>query len=138
MFTINDHISDNSIQIKIKFTFTVYEYITAYEYILLSNLIYIYIYIYITYIIYIRSSFDLSCTDELPKSETAAVYKLIVYVYTYTYTFVFFVYCNIAATHTHAVHTDFTFTKSFPAGFTWSLTLVETAYPNLNIIQVIN
>ena len=98
--------------------------------------IYIYIYIYITYIIYIRSSFDLSCTDELPKSETAAVYRLIVYVYTYT--FVFFVYCNIAATHTHAVHTDFTFTKSFPAGFTWSLTLVETAYQNLNIIQVIN
>ena len=97
-----------------------------------------YIYIYITYIIYIRSSFDLSCTDELPKSETAAVYRLIVYVYTYTYTFVFFVYCNIAATHTHAVHTDFTFTKSFPAGFTWSLTLVETAYQNLNIIQVIN
>ena len=45
--------SDNSIQINIKFTFTVYEYIIVYEYILLSNLIYIiyqyniYIYIYI-------------------------------------------------------------------------------------------
>ena len=37
IFTINDHISDNSIQINIKFTFTVYEHIIAYEYILLSN-----------------------------------------------------------------------------------------------------
>ena len=27
IFTINDHISDNSIQINIKFTFTVHEYI---------------------------------------------------------------------------------------------------------------
>ena len=35
--------SDNSIQINIKFTFTVHEYIIVYEYILLSNLIYIYI-----------------------------------------------------------------------------------------------
>ena len=52
IFAINDHISDNSIQIKIKFTFTVYEYITAYEYILLSNLIYICIYIYNLYNIY--------------------------------------------------------------------------------------
>ena len=40
--------SDNSIQINIKFTFTVHEYIIVYEYILLSNFIYIYIYIYIT------------------------------------------------------------------------------------------
>ena len=39
IFTINDHISDNSIQINIKFTFTVYEYIIVYEYILLSNFI---------------------------------------------------------------------------------------------------
>ena len=39
--------SDNSIQFKIKFTFTVYEYIIVYEFILLSNLMYIYIYIYI-------------------------------------------------------------------------------------------
>ena len=30
---INDHISDNSVQINIKFTFTVFEYIIAYEYI---------------------------------------------------------------------------------------------------------
>ena len=37
--------SDNSIQFKIKFTFTVYEYIIVYEFILLSNLMYIYIYI---------------------------------------------------------------------------------------------
>ena len=48
IFTINDHISDNSVQINIKFIFTVYEYIIVYEYILLSNFIYIYnIYIYI-------------------------------------------------------------------------------------------
>ena len=33
IFTINDHISDNSIQINIKFTFTVYEYVFVYEYI---------------------------------------------------------------------------------------------------------
>ena len=50
IFTINDHISDNSIQVNIKFTFTVYEYI------LLSNLTYIiykyniYIYIYIMFL----------------------------------------------------------------------------------------
>ena len=36
--------SDNSIQINIKFTFTIHEYIIVYEYILFSNLIYIYIY----------------------------------------------------------------------------------------------
>ena len=36
--------SDNSEQINIKFTFTVYEYIIVYGYILLSNLIYICIY----------------------------------------------------------------------------------------------
>ena len=47
MFTINDHISDNSIQIDITFRFTIYEYIIVYEYVLLSNLIYMYIYIYI-------------------------------------------------------------------------------------------
>ena len=50
--------SDNSIQINIKFTFIVYEYIIVYKYILLSKLIYIYIYIYIynKYIIYILKS----------------------------------------------------------------------------------
>ena len=50
---IKDHISDNSIQINIKFTFTVYEYTTLYEYILLFNYIYIYMNIYIIYILYI-------------------------------------------------------------------------------------
>ena len=51
IFTIIDHISDNSIQINIRFTSTVYEYIIVYEYILLSNFMYIlyllYIFIYI-------------------------------------------------------------------------------------------
>ena len=50
IFIIKDHISDNSIQINIKFTFTVYEFITLYEYILLFNYIYIYIYINIAFI----------------------------------------------------------------------------------------
>ena len=45
IFTINDNISDNSIQINIRFPFTVYEYKIVYEYILLSNNIYIYIYV---------------------------------------------------------------------------------------------
>ena len=57
IFTINDHISDNVIQINIKFTFTVYEYIIKHEYILLSNFLYIYI-----YIIYI------DCQDTLLKT----------------------------------------------------------------------
>ena len=33
IFTINNHIFDNSIPINIKFTFTVHEYIIVYEYI---------------------------------------------------------------------------------------------------------
>ena len=37
IFTINDHIFDNSVQINIKFTFTVYEYTIVYEYIRLPN-----------------------------------------------------------------------------------------------------
>ena len=40
---------------------------------------YIYIHVYTYKYICSRSSFDLSCTDELSKSETAAVYRLIVY-----------------------------------------------------------
>ena len=50
IFTINDHISDNSIQINIRFTFTAHEYIIVYKYILLSNfrsILYIIYYIYI-------------------------------------------------------------------------------------------
>ena len=39
IFTINDHISDNSIQINIKFTFTVHEYIIVYEYIWIYSII---------------------------------------------------------------------------------------------------
>ena len=76
---INSH---NPIQINIKFSFTVYEYIIVFEYILLSNLIFIYI------------------------------------------NFVFFVHCNIVATHTH---------NPFQL-----VLLVETVYPIVNMIQVIN
>ena len=38
-----------------------------------------------------RSSFDLSCTDELSKSETAPVYRLIEYIYIYIprYTYIY-------------------------------------------------
>ena len=46
IFTINDHISDNSIQINIRFTFTVYEYIISYKYILLSNFIYVWVWVH--------------------------------------------------------------------------------------------
>ena len=40
----------------------------------------------------------------------------------------FFVYYNIVSTHPHAGLTGFTFTWSFPAGFTWLLSLVETVH----------
>ena len=62
-----------------------------------------------------------------------------IYIYIYIYiNFAFFVYCNIVETHTDNGHTGFAFTYSFTAGFTGSLLLVETAYPILNMIQVIN
>ena len=38
MCTINDHISDDSVHINIKFTFTMYEYIIVYEYMQFSFL----------------------------------------------------------------------------------------------------
>ena len=41
-----------------------------------------------------------------------------IYICIYITDFVFFVYCNIVATHTHDCYTGFTFTQSFPAGFT--------------------
>ena len=51
LFTINDHISDNSIQINIKFTFTVYEYILLSSFLHIQYIYkYIYIYIYNIYI----------------------------------------------------------------------------------------
>ena len=61
--------------------FVIFQFLYTY------HLIYIYIHIYI-YILYTyrymysgpsRSSFDLSCADELSKSETAAVRRLILY-----------------------------------------------------------
>ena len=39
--------SDNSVQINIKFTFTLYEYMIVYGYMVLSNFLYIYIYVYV-------------------------------------------------------------------------------------------
>ena len=53
IFTVDDHISDNSLQINIRFTFTVYEFIIVYKYIVLSIFIYIYIYIIIFNYIYL-------------------------------------------------------------------------------------
>ena len=52
--------------------------------------------------------------------------------------FMCFVYCIIVATRAHDGHTGFTFKQSFPAGFTWLLSQVETAYTIVNMIQVIN
>ena len=70
----------------------------------------------------------------------------ILYIYIYIYIYIHkrgvFVYYNVVATHTHTGHTVFTLTWSFPAGFTWSLALVETTYPIVNMsyqfTQVIN
>ena len=52
----------------------IYVYICIYYiYCIYMYIIYVYVYEYI----YITPSFDLSCTDELSKNETAAVYRLI-------------------------------------------------------------
>ena len=104
MFTINDHISDNSIQIKIKFTFTVYEYITAYEYILLSNLIYIYIYIYNLYNIY-----KIFIWSELywraPKERNSCCLQIDrIYIYIYIYICVFCLLQHCCNTYTRCSH----------------------------------
>ena len=52
--TINNHIFDNSIQINIKFTFIVHEYMIVYKYIsyypIIQFDIYVYVYIYIRHI----------------------------------------------------------------------------------------
>ena len=67
IFAINDHISDNSIQINTKFTFTVYKYIIVYEFILLSNFyIYTYKYIYIYIYIFITSRNSLPTCEHDP------------------------------------------------------------------------
>ena len=103
IFTVNYHISDNSVQINIKFTFTVYEYIIAYvvyEHILLSNFIYMVFNIYNKYI-YVYTYIY--------------IYIYISYVYIYVCVCVcvcvcvLFVYSNIIATHTQAGHNGFTF-----------------------------
>ena len=56
-----------------------------------------------------------------------------IYIYIYICMYIY-----IYITHTHAGYTGFTFTQSFPAGFTWSLSLVETPCPIVNLIQVID
>ena len=66
--------SDNSIQINIKFTFTVHEYIIVYGYILLSNLIYIYIYMYMYIYVHARMYY----MYHLHK-----IYIYIIYIYIY-------------------------------------------------------
>ena len=56
IFTVNDYISDNLIQINIKFTFTLYDiylYINIYSIIQFDIYIYIYIYMYVFIYIYI-------------------------------------------------------------------------------------
>ena len=83
IFTITDHMSDDSIQINSKFTFTVFEYIIVYEYILLFDLVYL--------------SINLSIN----------IYNIYIYIYI---KFVFFLYRNIVTTYTQTGHTGFTFT----------------------------
>ena len=83
IFTITDHMSDDSIQINSKFTFTVFEYIIVYEYILLFDLVYL--------------SINLSIN----------IYIIYIYIYI---KFVFFLYRNIVTTYTQTGHTGFTFT----------------------------
>ena len=75
--------SDDSIQINSKFTFTVFEYIIVYEYILLFDLVYL--------------SINLSIN----------IYNIYIYIYI---KFVFFLYRNIVTTYTQTGHTGFTFT----------------------------
>ena len=60
--------------------------------------------------------------------------------YTIVYNIWTCVFCLLQHCHntTHDGHTGFTFKYSFPAGFTWLLSLVETAYPIVIKIQVIN
>ena len=97
IFTINDQFIltiNNSIQINIKFTFTVHESIIQFD-------IYIYIYIYTIYILYIYYIYTIYI-----------LYIYYIYINTYIYiyvNFVFFVYCNIVATQTYEGHTGFTF-----------------------------
>ena len=106
--------SDNSIQNNIKFTFTVYEYI-LYIYIC----IYIYvcmIYIYDIYMIYIH--------------------PIYIYIYIYIYISDFFVFLFIA-TLSQLIHMIV-----IPVSHSYNLfqlvLLVQTAYPIMNMIQVIN
>ena len=93
--------SDNSIQINIKFTFTVHEYIIVYEYIWIYSIIQCDICIYI-YMLYIY---------------TIYIYIYIYYIYIYIYQLYVFFYCNFVAIQTHDGHTGFTFIWSFLAGF---------------------
>ena len=72
IFTVDDHISDNSLQINIRFTFTVYEFITVYKYMVLSNFIYIYIYIIIFNYIYL---IIVTSRNGLPNSEQDPSYN---------------------------------------------------------------
>ena len=73
-------------------------------------------------------------------------YYPIIYIYIYIYIYIHiyicmdFVFCLLqqCLTNTHDGHTGFTFKSSFPAGYTWSLSLAETACPIVNKIQVIN
>ena len=99
IFTINDHTSDNSAQINIKFTF---------------------MYINISYY--------------------PILYIFIIYIYIYIYkhcAFCLFQHCR--NTHIHMLATLVSHSHNlFQLDITWSLSLVETAYPIVNMIQVIN
>ena len=101
--------SDNLIQIDIKFTFTVFEYIIVYEY------IYIYIYLYLS--IYL------------------SVY---LYIYLYIYIHIYLTLCFLfIATSSQLIHTIATLVSHSYNLFQLVL-LVETTDPIVNMIQVIN
>ena len=104
--------SDNYIQINIKFTFTVDEYIIVYEYISICSIIqfdiYIYIYIYTIY--------------------------HILYIYIYIYMCVCFLFI---ATLSQLIRMMVTLVSHSHDLFQL-VSIVETAYTIVNMIQVIN
>ena len=101
-----------------------YTYIYIYIYIYIHKLV---LYIYVNYIIYIHR------------------YEYMNYIYIYIYIHIYLVLkeCKnlsnkLCVFWSRTGFTSFTFTKSFRAAFTWSLLLVETTYPIVNMSKVIN
>ena len=103
--------SDNSIQINIKFTFAVHEYMIVYEYIWIYFIIQFDIYIYTICIYYIHYTY---------------IYTIYIYVYIYIYIYMNFAFLFIA-TLSQLIHTMVTLISHSYDLFQLVL-LVETAY----------